>query len=78
MGGVNLTSSAGKMTMGIINNFAQFEHDLLIERTQSELARAKLEGKILGRPSALTQSQREKNIEQLQSSVSVSSIARQF
>ncbi|MFK7973944.1 MAG: hypothetical protein AB8B66_03680 [Rickettsiaceae bacterium] len=50
----------------------------MIERTQSELARAKLEGKILGRPSALTQSQREKNIEQLQSSVSVSSIARQF
>lgn len=41
LGGVDLTSSAGKMTMGVINAVAQFERDLLIERTQSGLARAK-------------------------------------
>ena len=41
LGGVDLTSSAGKMTMGVINHVAQFERDLLIERTQSGLARAK-------------------------------------
>ena len=40
------------MTMNAINAVAQFERDLLIERTQSSLARAKAEGKILGRPSA--------------------------
>ncbi|MFK7974412.1 MAG: recombinase family protein [Rickettsiaceae bacterium] len=78
LGGVDLTSSAGKMTMGIINNFAQFERDLLIERTQSGLARAKLEGKTLGRPSALTQFQQEEALEQLQNGVSISAIARQF
>jgi putative DNA-invertase from lambdoid prophage Rac len=41
LGGVDLTSSAGKMTMGVINSVAQFERNLLIERTQSGLARSK-------------------------------------
>jgi putative DNA-invertase from lambdoid prophage Rac len=50
LGGVDLTSPAGKMTMGVIAAVAEFERDLLIERTQSGLARAKMEGKTLGRP----------------------------
>jgi putative DNA-invertase from lambdoid prophage Rac len=54
LGGVDLTSSAGKMTMNVINAVAQFERDLLIERTQSGLARAKATGKPLGRPSVLS------------------------
>tara|TARA_R110000737_G_scaffold915_1_gene2639 strand:+ start:1562 stop:2044 length:483 start_codon:yes stop_codon:yes gene_type:complete len=57
LGGVDLTSSAGKLTMGVINAVAQFGRDLLIERTQSGLARAKAQGKQLGRPSALTADQ---------------------
>lgn len=51
LGGVDLTSAAGKMTMGVLAAVAQFERDQLIERTQSGLQRAKAEGKILGRPS---------------------------
>ena len=35
LGGVDLTSPAGKMTMGVIAAVAEFERDLLIERTQS-------------------------------------------
>lgn len=54
LGGVDLASSAGKMTMGVINHVAQFERDLLIERTQSGLARAKAQGKKLGRPNILS------------------------
>lgn len=50
LGGVDLTSPAGKMTMGVIAAVAEFERDLLVERTQSGLARAKMEGKTLGRP----------------------------
>lgn len=53
LGGVDLASSAGKLTMGVINAVAEFERDLLIERTQSGLARAKAAGVPLGRPSAL-------------------------
>ncbi len=57
LGGVDLTSAAGKMTMGVINAVAEFERDLLIERTQSGLSRAKAQGKALGRPPALTAEQ---------------------
>ena len=44
LGGIDLTSPAGKMTMGVICAVAEFERDLLIERTQSGLSRAKAEG----------------------------------
>lgn len=57
LGGVDLTSAAGKMTMGVINAVAEFERDLLIERTQSGLRRAKADGKVLGRPSVLSNAQ---------------------
>ena len=54
LGGVDLTSSAGKMTMNVINAVAQFERDLLIERTQAGLDRAKAQGKTLGKPPTLS------------------------
>lgn len=72
LGGVDLTSSAGKLTMGVINAVAQFERDLLIERTQSGLARAKAEGKSLGRPPALSDSEQDFVRAELSSGKSVS------
>jgi putative DNA-invertase from lambdoid prophage Rac len=57
LGGVDLTSAAGKMTMGVLSAVAEFERDLLIERTQAGLARARAEGKTMGRPSALSVAQ---------------------
>lgn len=54
LGGVDLCSPAGKMTMAVIAAVAEFERDLLIERTQSGLLRARSEGKPLGRPKALS------------------------
>ena len=59
LGGADLTSAAGKMTMAVIAAVAEFERDLLVERTQAGLVRAKAQGKTLGRPSKLTQEQRE-------------------
>ena len=76
LGGVDLTSSAGKLTMGVINAVAQFERDLLIERTQSGLARAKAEGKILGRPPALSYEQQKTIRQRLAGGETVSAIAR--
>ncbi|MEX5328064.1 recombinase family protein [Pseudomonas paraeruginosa] len=52
LGGVDLTSAAGKMTMGVLAAVAQFERDLLIERTQAGLQRTKAAGTKLGRPAA--------------------------
>ena len=57
LAGVDLTSAAGKMTMSVIAAVAEFERDLLVERTQAGLTRAKADGKTLGRPSALTADQ---------------------
>jgi putative DNA-invertase from lambdoid prophage Rac len=78
LGGMDLTSPAGKMTMGVINSVAQFERDLLIERTQSGLKRAKAEGAVFGRPATLTEGQREAVRRELQRGASVSELARQF
>ncbi|RUC69067.1 recombinase family protein [Pseudomonas aeruginosa] len=52
LGGVDLTSAAGKMTMQVLGAVAEFERDLLIERTQAGLQRAKATGRKLGRPKA--------------------------
>ena len=76
LGGVDLTSSAGKLTMGVINAVAQFERDLLIERTQSGLARAKAQGKALGRPSTLSADEQALVRERIADGETVSSIAR--
>ena len=78
LGGVDLTSSAGKMTMNVINAVAQFERDLLIERTQAGLARAKAQGKPLGRPATLSESQQHIVREKIKSGETISAIARQF
>ena len=78
LGGVDLTSSAGKLTMGVINAVAQFERDLLIERTQSGLARAKATGKTLGRPKALSDKEQQAVRELIAQGQSIASIARQL
>jgi putative DNA-invertase from lambdoid prophage Rac len=78
LGGIDLTSSAGKMTMGVINTVAQFERDLLIERTQSGLARARANGKTLGRPKVLSDLQKSQVIQQLQEGKNIATIARGF
>jgi putative DNA-invertase from lambdoid prophage Rac len=78
LGGVDLTSAAGKMTMQVLNAVAEFERDLLIERTHAGIKRAKAEGKALGRPSALSESQQIEVKQQLQAGVPVAQIARTY
>lgn len=78
LGGVDLTSSSGKLTMGVINAVAQFERDLLIERTQAGLKRAKSEGKTLGRPLSLTPEQRLYVEQKLKQGDSVAGLAREL
>ena len=78
LGGVDLTSSAGKMTMNVINAVAQFERDLLIERTQAGLARAKAQGIPLGRPPALSADQQCLVRQKIENGEPISAIARHF
>jgi putative DNA-invertase from lambdoid prophage Rac len=77
LGGMDLTSAAGKMTMGVLASVAQFERDLLIERTQAGLERAKAEGATLGRPATFDDAKRDAVRLALASGVSVSALARE-
>jgi putative DNA-invertase from lambdoid prophage Rac len=78
LGGVDLTSAAGRMTMQVLNAVAEFERDLLIERTNAGLARAKAEGKPIGRPSALTSSEQAEAGRRLNLGHSVAQLARDY
>jgi putative DNA-invertase from lambdoid prophage Rac len=78
LGGVDLASSTGKLTMNVINAVAEFERDLLIERTQVGLSRAKAEGKRLGRPASLTTEQQKEVARRLAEGKTVSALAREF
>ena len=78
LGGMDLTSAAGKMTMGVIAAVAEFERDLLIERTQTGVARAKAQGKVIGRPSTFSPAQAQEVLQKLSKGDSVASLARDY
>jgi putative DNA-invertase from lambdoid prophage Rac len=77
-GGVDLTSAAGKMTMGVIASVAEFERDLLIERTQAGLKRAKAAGAVLGRPALLSAAQQSAIRERRSEGVSLGVLAKEY
>lgn len=78
LGGVDLTSPAGRMTMQVIAAVAEFERDLLIERTQAGLKRAKAQGKVLGRPHSLNSSQQEEILAARAQGVSLGVLAAKY
>lgn len=78
LGGVDLTSPAGRMTMHVIAAVAEFERDLLIERTQAGLRRARAQGKHCGRLPVFDRLSELEIAKRLQAGESVSAIARNF
>jgi putative DNA-invertase from lambdoid prophage Rac len=78
LGNIDLTSAAGKMTMGVINAVAEFERDLLVERTQAGLARAKASGKALGRPPALSEADRQEIHQKRRDGISLGVLAKHY
>lgn len=78
LGKLDLASAAGKMMLTMLAAVAEMERDLLVERTQSGLARAKSEGKTLGRPSKTTPEQRTEIVSKYAQGESVSALARAY
>ena len=78
LGGIDLTSSAGRMTMNVINSVAQFERDPLIEPTQAGMARARAQEKRPGRPAALTPDQRQVARNRIKNGETIPAIAREM
>jgi DNA invertase Pin-like site-specific DNA recombinase len=77
LGKLDLTSPAGKLMLTMLAAVAEMERDLLVERTQSGLARAKAEGKTLGRPSSTTPEQRATIAKRHKAGESISALARE-
>jgi DNA invertase Pin-like site-specific DNA recombinase len=48
---IDTSTSTGKLLLGVLAAVAEFERNLIVERTLEGLARAKKQGKKLGRPS---------------------------
>lgn len=78
LGDFDLTSTAGKVVLATLAAVAEMERDLLIERTNAGLARARRDGKRLGRPRALTEGQAVKVRERLEAGLAVAAVAREF
>jgi putative DNA-invertase from lambdoid prophage Rac len=78
LGGVDLTSPAGKMMLTVLAGLAEMERELLIERIHDGLARAKDANKKMGRPSKLSDIEREEIKQKLGAGESVSQLARNY
>lgn len=78
LGKLDLTSPAGKLMLNMLAAVAEMERDLLVERTQAGLQRAKSEGKVLGRPTKTNDEQREQIISRHKRGASVSELSREY
>jgi putative DNA-invertase from lambdoid prophage Rac len=78
MGNLDLTSSAGELMVKVLAAIADFERDLIIERTQAGQARARAEGKHMGRPAKTSEQSRAQIRELLAKGATVSGVAKQF
>lgn len=78
LGKLDLTSPAGKLMLTMLAAVAEMERDLLVERTQSGLMRAKAEGKTLGRPTKTTDIQRAEIVGMRNNGASISELSRSY
>lgn len=78
LGKLDLVSTPGKLMLTMLAAVAEMERDLIVERTQAGLARAKAEGKVLGRPAKTTPQQRKAMVDAYEQKASVSALARLY
>jgi putative DNA-invertase from lambdoid prophage Rac len=78
LGNLDLTSSAGALMVKMLAAVADFERDLIIERTQAGQARARAAGTHMGRPSKTTSDQRREIRQALTAGATVSGMAESY
>jgi DNA invertase Pin-like site-specific DNA recombinase len=57
--GIDTTTAAGRLFYNMVASFAEFEHDLIVERTHEGLRTARANGKVSGRKPKLSAKQRD-------------------
>ena len=78
LGNLDLTSSAGALMVKMLAAVADFERDLIIERTQAGQARARAAGTHMGRPAKTTPDQQRAIRKALVAGATVSSMAASY
>ena len=78
LGKLDLVSTPGKLMLTMLAAVAEMERDLIVERTQAGLARAKAAGKVLGRPTKTTPEQRKAMVDAYEQKANVSALARLY
>ena len=78
LGNLDLTSSAGALMVKMLAAVADFERDLIIERTQAGQARARAAGTHMGRPAKTTPDQQRAIRKALMAGATVSSMAASY
>jgi len=66
------------MTVNVLAAVADFERDLIIERTLAGQARARAEGKKSGRPAKTTEKQRAEIVRRLAAGETVTAVAKRY
>src|SRR5690606_13883533 len=74
--GVDTSTPGGRLVLTVMAAVAQAERDLLSERTRSGLAEAKRQGRVGGRPRALTDAQVDLARSQVAAGQSYAEVAR--
>lgn len=69
---------AGRLVISVIASLAQWERDLMVERTKEGLAHARSQGRYGGRPAALTSEQKKAVRSALKDGMSAISVAKSF
>lgn len=78
LGNLDLTSSAGALMVKVLAAVADFERELIVERTQAGQARARAEGKHMGRPPKTTDAEKAAIRQRLDAGETVSAVAREY
>lgn len=78
LGNLDLTSAAGALMVKMLAAVADFERELIVERTQAGQARARAEGKHMGRPSKTNDEEKAAIRQRLEAGAAVSAMAREY
>ena len=75
---IDTTTAAGRMMLQMLGAFAEFERQMIRERTKLGIARARLEGKQIGNRHSLTPKQQAMALQMIDAGKSQSEIAEVF
>lgn len=75
---LDTSGAAGRMMLNLLGVFAQYEREIIVERTRAGQVKARERGAVFGRPSKLTQLQTNQIIKAITAGQTAAEMARLF